>query len=1019
MQESRLQRSYAARLRNREDVRAFCEEKGIPCSTDFDVVTQPTLDTQREFADAYDIPPLPATDLPEKGGSTILVFEQIEKDWENYHGSMVSAVANRVGNNLEPGVETLFVHAGINSHYRKQHQPQLTAPVSELIANQGVPVIHTSIGWDDDHLSFKDGLEEQTDELWKVTAFVVDSAGNNGACDSAGNTNAPFQKHNAVSHSPPLVVHVGAAAKDAQGNWNVEGYSSANSPTFLGRVAPDKKALWNKNLAPEALTGTSIAAPDVSGLLAALNRRYGAYLTREQILYAIIATCDRVDHVNAYAEQIGGKLWQKTPARKALQYVANAAGLHYNPEYAGFGLIRPQKADALLAQMVQLTQANSATITVPVEERKKISIPNIDEQPIDERGNYVYEISMPSGIALKTTLDLEFAEKYGAVSVISPSGTRLPLTMSKRPPAADGKKDLFSLSTTHGWAGEPLEGVWRIESSEPLRQLQMNQHHFMANDIVAQLDVNALLNAPRPMLANARPLTELAHEHAIFWRKNQVQFSGMTIGGAPPDAQSYETLLKQLQSLRSAFVGRTRIYTPEMWGANTQTTAGQLQKAAELAVPIQSKVDHYKHAARIYQQSGAFQQEASMLSNAAQQLLRFIPPFKDNNAPPALEAAALLQQSTAIHLRDGRLDLAYLDCCSRYSALCVALQHFERQGNDARAQQMLVEMLNARTQAKELWAAYLGGADAGAYRIEEGQMGYSSSERIGTDNISQNLTIIARDPVTHKTGLVHLDNHVDVKTLDRFFNGFGQNRLEVRLLGASLAAGETRNNLRRVMQYLTTKDINLLSADILGGAQAPAAVVVDPETFTISERVPTMAHPNAPLANAAHLLARPDKPLAVAFDFTASPALAPVLLSGDALQALRRDILDGSEAQMERYYAKRNFTDRPLVVERMLALREAYVKEWADLSATLEHVIHTQQADNSNAERARQALRSSPIYVGEGAHEANSALREWLKNELLVDGKARYGAMRVVASNMGQEMGFAGRIQQNAAIALR
>ena len=238
---SRLQRSYEARLRNGQDVMAFCDEKHIPYGSQFDALTQPTEDMRQKFAAAYEPPALPPTGLQQPGASTILVFEskvhpKDRPEQMSLHGELVAAVADHVGRSLTPGVETLYVQTSINPSYRATAtnaagefiERQWLEPVNALMENQGVPVIHTSIGWQNENLNFRT-MGKQMRELWNVTAFVVDSAGNQGSLGYHNEPGSPYQKHNVVSHAPPLVVHVGAAAKDADGSWHAEGYSSANS----------------------------------------------------------------------------------------------------------------------------------------------------------------------------------------------------------------------------------------------------------------------------------------------------------------------------------------------------------------------------------------------------------------------------------------------------------------------------------------------------------------------------------------------------------------------------------------------------------------------------------------------------------------------------------------------------------------------------------------------------------------------------------------------------------------------
>lgn len=992
MQESRLQRSYKARLRNVADIREFCDSEGIPYETDFHSITQPTEEIRQDFSNAYALEAFPPSDLPEHGASTLMAFER--KTNERHHGEMVTAVGERVGRNLEPGVEAIYIKSALNPAYREAFEKPLVRPVKHLIENQGIPVMHTSIGWSDSALDFK-GLADQSDDLWKVTAFVTDSAGNEGYKGPDGEFEGPYQKHNSVSHAPPLVVHVGAAARREDGVWRVEGYSSANSPTFVAPVAPQNRALWDKEKGPGSLIGTSLAAPYAGGVLAALNRRYGLYLTREQILYALIATCEPVSSVAAFRPH--------TPTQKELTYMTNAKGLAYNPEYAGFGLIQPYKAEALLAQMVALTQKDSHSITVPIEDRIKVEIPENIPQSKDESGLYSYNVNMPKGIALKTTLDIEFAHAHGQVWLTSPSGTRIPLVMSRQLKYDDAmgkwnviQGNLFSLSTTHAWAGESLQGVWKVESTEPFKQMQLNQHHFMARDIVAQLNIAELLTADRPPLHNAKRLTELTHEHEHWRKARSFEFSGMTLGGEAPHFESFDSIVSQLHALPSAFKERNRIHTDQDYSIDTQTVAGEQDMAGRHANSIDSRVHHYLLAAEAYAHEGKDFEAATMQSLAARQLLFYIPPYIDDRYIPAMQAVDLLERSISLHKNTGALDLAYYDCCNLYTAYSRIRLHGDAIGDADMANNAGLAMQLQRQEARALWQAYFGGGDPSAHRIEEGEMGFSDHERIGTDNVSQCLTIIARDPVTLKTGLVHLDHQANIRTLDTFFEHFGQHRLQVRLIGAlHLEDHQSKENIERVTRYLADKNLDIISADILGGPAGPAAMVVDPHNFEVSERVPTKSTINAAIGNATLLFTKPSKPLVRQFDFTQSKQRAPIYLSSEALERIRTRYLPKNEAELEQYFAdrSRNFSDRPMVIDHLQALLFAYRKEWEALEQTLNETLQEQGADQAQSDKARAALSRHGFYVGENAREANQPIHQWISDELMKNGVVQNTAL--------------------------
>jgi hypothetical protein len=253
---------------------------------------------------------------------------------------------------------------------------------------------------------------------------------------------------------------------------------------------------WSTSRDPEGVTGTSAGGPYAGGVLAALNRRYGSYLTREQILFAVIAACDPVTHVTAFGNQ--------TPQDIDIEYHKNGAGLLYNAEYGGFGLLNPHKADHILGHMVALTQAAPESITVPTEVRVEIDT-NSGEPFHHSDGLYHYDVVMPPGYALKTTVEVEFVKNQGAVSLTSPSHTTFPVAVSWT--QANGVR--YGIGTSHAWTGENLGGIWRISSTQPIKRLRLNQHHFLEGDVVHNLDIAGLLQTSVPDLSNAVPLTEL------------------------------------------------------------------------------------------------------------------------------------------------------------------------------------------------------------------------------------------------------------------------------------------------------------------------------------------------------------------------------------------------------------------------------------------------------------------------------------------------------------------------------
>ena len=508
---SRLGRSNNAQLTTLEQIIAFCIEHNIPYSlpADFKERVLPSPALQEVFTRSYGLARLPPTTLRHKGSSTIIALERKAPNPKaNNHGEVIATISDSVGKQLQPRVDVIYIQTDPNPAYREAHHPDVNEPLKRLLEQQGVPVIFSCVEWDDAWLLL-DGIthDGQFDHLGKFTGFFVDSAGNDGLFGADGQKKFATQKHRASSHAPPLAVSVGAVEQTENGTV-IAGWSSANGPTLLAPVAHQAKIKWDSEREAESATGTSAACPYVGGVLAALNAEYGAYLTREQILYAVIATCEPILNVAAFGSH--------TLQPYTITYPENAAGLKFNAWVGGFGEIKPYRADKILAHMVAITQQNSNLITDPIPTSAVVFVPNPTQQKPSD-GLYTYELELPAdgGIALKTTLEVEYVGQHGQIYVTSPSGTTLPMVTSMLPifniKALTEEKAYFGLSTTHGWAGENLGGKWRITSPTPIRRLRFNNHHFLEGDIIHNLDVARLLKTPVPYdaLGIAIPLVDL------------------------------------------------------------------------------------------------------------------------------------------------------------------------------------------------------------------------------------------------------------------------------------------------------------------------------------------------------------------------------------------------------------------------------------------------------------------------------------------------------------------------------
>ena len=136
-----------------------------------------------------------------------------------------------------------------------------------------------------------------------------------------------------------------------------------------------------------------------------------------------------------------------------------------------------------------------------------------------------------------------------------------------------------------------------------------------------------------------------------------------------------------------------------------------------------------------------------------------------------------------------------------------------------------------------------GPVDLEAVRVEQHEVGFSSDQKIGTDNIMQCVVVIIRDPDTNKTALAHVDVYTtDLKSsMQEIMEKFPQNKtLEVSLIGGRDTSSEHSGfNLNNVRTELSKYNVNIKHSDVWNHrAHIPSAIVFDPVTGKLENAVP-------------------------------------------------------------------------------------------------------------------------------------------------------------------------------------
>ena len=284
-----------------------------------------------------------------------------------------------------------------------------------------------------------------------------------------------------------------------------------------------------------------------------------------------------------------------------------------------------------------------------------------------------------------------------------------------------------------------------------------------------------------------------------------------------------------------------------------------------------------------------------------------------------------------------------------------------------------------------------------AYRIEQGEAGFSDNAPVGTDHFYDCVGLIIRDPVTHKTAVAHIDRYTDEKSLERIFERMPAGQLDAVLLGARFGPGSTKEqsakndsqeNVQKVLRFLAGKNVNIVASRIYDEDQ-PDAVVVNPETFEITPAEPKKDNPDIDLVYPKLSLTGTGQQLRVAYDLTQSDKHLPMLLNGTEVKALNE--MGKTKEDISNWYQNvRGFN--PGASDYFSGKTPELQAAYEHSVSRLETAIDEAAVKNNAAPDARQrqaitdTLRTLPLYVGENADLANQALADFIEQGLFKKG---------------------------------
>lgn len=295
--------------------------------------------------------------------------------------------------------------------------------------------------------------------------------------------------------------------------------------------------------------------------------------------------------------------------------------------------------------------------------------------------------------------------------------------------------------------------------------------------------------------------------------------------------------------------------------------------------------------------------------------------------------------------------------------------------------------------------------DTEAYRVEQGEVGYTNDQRIGTDFLAQCISPIIHNPYTKMTALAHIDYGVDVNSLDDVLVRLGYDHsgqsLLVRLVGgnnADTGSHEASNqrmnsiatsNVARILEYLQKKNINIVSSDILEGEQ-PSSVVVDPRYFSLHEAVPGKENPDFFLAQGRAMLYGEGKPLFEAFDLSQSIERLPIYIDQRLVQVLHPlfrlpieqlyDMCTKSEGLVDSIVGEQVEGVKCLASE----FRKVSEMGIGQLSARLDELQEQGYVfDDVSLQRTVKVVSGLPVFVGNQSERVNLPLLSFLRHDFI------------------------------------
>lgn len=407
-------------------------------------------------------------------------------------------------------------------------------------------------------------------------------------------------------------------------------------------------------------------------------------------------------------------------------------------------------------------------------------------------------------------------------------------------------------------------------------------------------------------------------------------------------------------------------------------------------------------ALRLYEAEKAYKQSGNVLLNG-EALLNYAVVLQRSGD----HASAIEYYDTAIDLllSAGRKDRAFYGIQQNHLAVATRLHMEEEAGNKLKAAELRGKLGTLHELAFRLAPTVLGeSVNAEAYGVEEGEVGFSSSQLIGTSVIGDCLTLVIQDPQSKKTAVAHIHGNIEPESYRLLTEGLPnegtpEQPLKARLIGAlyvradkaegqnEALAKRSLNTLGNILKFLDGKNVDIVSADVFDPLQ-PTCVVVDPKTFALVEEAPGKPNPNAILIAGKNYLSQTSCPLHLAFDLTQSEERAPIFLDEQTISFLQDMVCARTPLQLVETFRDQGVPSRSYLcfMASIHALGKAYTEACNPISAIITNRL---LADDGDLQISLEdfavfidALRTLPLYVGTNASIVNEPLIDFIDKDL-------------------------------------